>query len=649
MNRFLFLEFFVDKVLLITNQKNMKTFLSFSLTFFLSFSILAQSASMYISDNFLAAIETGTRTNNGEPGPNYWVNHADYSIDVTVDPETGMISGSATMVYYNDSPDTLNTVVLRLYQNIYKKGNSRQFSIGSEDLTDGMEISKLRIDNSEVDLSSSKVYYTATNMYVNLDEPLLSKTTITMDISWSFKMPQKRWIRFGQYSKKHLFVGYWYPQIAVYDDLAGWDRIEYAGMVEFYNDLNSFDVNITIPSDFVVWATGELQNAGEVFNPVIVKKYENAKVSDEVIRIITGEDYTNGSVTNPGKTNTWNFKAVRVPDFAFAASTGSKWDAVGLTVDPLTGRRVLISSVYPDSAVHYEDVAMIARNAVEYMSNELPGVPFPYPQATVFANGRKDGGMEFPMMANDGAPDNYADLQGLTFHEVFHNYFPFFMGTNERKYAFMDEGWARYLPMGFLEKYAPKDNYFQRSVAQYQSFAGSDNELPPMIPTYIFNDYQTQRMAAYTRPALAYHLLHQMLGDTKFKKAIKEYTSRWDGKHPMPYDFFNTFDDVAGEDLSWFWEPWFFQQGYPDLAILDLTDENKLTIEKKGLMPVPVELEIVYEDGTKDRISKDARIWANGFKVLEFPLVRSKKVKSIFLGNYLIPDSRPKDNTWLAE
>jgi len=512
-----------------------------------------------------------------------------------------------------------------------------------------MEISKLSVDNSEIDLSSRKVYYTTTNMYVNLDEPLLPESSKTIGISWSFKMPQKRWIRFGQYSKKHLFVGYWYPQIAVYDDVAGWDRIEYAGMVEYYNDPNNFDINITVPSDFVVWATGELQNAGEVFQSGIVTKYENAMVSDEVIRIITDQDYQNKSVTKPGKTHTWNFKAVGVPDFAFAASTGSNWDAVSLTVDPLTGRRVLISSVYPDSAVHYEDVAMIARNAVEYMSEELPGVPYPYPQATVFANGRKTGGMEFPMMANDGAPDDYDDLQGLTFHEVFHNYFPFFMGTNERKYAFMDEGWARYLPMGFLEKYAPQDNYFQRSVAQYESFAGSDNELPPMIPTYIFNDYQTQRMAAYTRPAVAYYLLHQMLGDKKFKMAMKEYIRRWAGKHPMPYDFFNTFNDVVGEDLSWFWEPWFFQQGYPDLSIKDLTDENTLIIEMKGLMPVPLELEVVYEDGTKDRISKDARIWAKGFKVLEFPLVRDKAVKSVILGNDLIPDSRPKDNTWLAE
>ena len=625
----------------------MKTFLFVLFSFSISLQVISQSSPEYFPENYKAALENGTRSNDGFPGQNYWVNHADYKIDVTVEPETGMIIGSATIVYFNESPDTLKTIVLRLYQNIYKKGNSRQFSIGSSDLTDGMEISKLSIDNSEIDLDSRKVYYSATNMYLNLDEPLLPKSSKSIGISWSFKMPQKRWIRFGQYSKNHLFVGYWYPQVAVYDDVVGWDRIEYAGMVEYYNDPNNFEVNITVPSDFVVWATGELQNVGEVFQQGIIKKYENAKVSDEVIRIITDEDYLNGKVTIPGKTNSWNFEAIRVPDFSFAASNGSNWDAVSLKVDAETGRRVLISSVYPDSAVHYEDVAIIAWQAIDYMSNDLPGYPFPYPQATVFANGRKDGGMEFPMMANDGAPDDYADLQGLTFHEVFHNYFPFFMGTNERKYAFMDEGWARYLPMGFLEKYAPEDNYFQRTVAQYQSFAGSENELPPMIPTYIFNDYQTQRMAAYTRPAVAYHLLHQMLGDKLFKKAMKEYIKRWNGKHPMPYDFFNTFNDIAGEDLSWFWQPWFFQRGYPDLAITNLTDENVLVIERKGLLPIPVELKVVYEDGSEAHISKDMHIWADGSKVLKVQLANNKIISKVFLGNDLIPDSYRKNNIWL--
>jgi aminopeptidase N len=292
---------------------------------------------------------------------------------------------------------------------------------------------------------------------------------------------------------------------------------------------------------------------------------------------------------------------------------------------------------------------MIARNAVEYMSNDLPGWPFPYPQVTVFANGRKTGGMEFPMMANDGAPDDYADLQGLTFHEIFHNYFPFFMGTNERKYAFMDEGWARYLPTGFLEKHEPKDNYLERTMALYSKFAGSENEMPPMTPTYIINDYQSQRMATYTRPAIAYHFLRESLGPEIFKVALLEFIERWQGRHPSPYDFFNTFNNVAGEDLSWYWAPWFFEQGYPDLGIKDITEDNLVLVEKLGNIPVPVEITITYIDGSEEMISRSARVWRDGAKLVAIQLYADKEVKEITLGSDLIPDSFRENNLWRRE
>jgi hypothetical protein len=474
-----------------------------------------------------------------------------------------------------------------------------------------------------------------------------SETKIGID--WNFRMPQKRWIRFGQYSKNHMFVAYWYPQVAVYDDIDGWDQVEYAGMVEYYNDASDFEVNITIPANFVVWGTGELQNPGRVFQNKVLNKFEEARRSNEVVKIIEFSDYQDGTVTKSGQKHTWEFVAKGVPDFAFAASTGSAWDAVSHVVDRITGRRAMISAVYPDSAIHYQDVAMIARNTVDYMSNQLPGYPYPYPQATVFANGRRGGGMEFPMIANDGAPLDYADLQGLTFHEILHNYFPFYMGTNERKYAFMDEGWARYFPKGYLEIYEPDDNYFQRTIAQYEGFAGRENDMPPMIPTYIFNDYQTQRIAAYTRPAVAYYMLHEILGDELFKSCLLEYIDRWKGKHPMPYDFFNTFNEVSGEDLSWFWKPWFFDRGYPDLAIKSLTPENVILIEKIGNIPIPVELKVVFEDGSEKQVSRNSRIWADGKKVLAIQLSKKLKVKEIILGTDLIPDTNRDDNTWKAE
>ncbi|OQX78757.1 MAG: hypothetical protein B6D64_05955, partial [Bacteroidetes bacterium 4484_276] len=229
---------------------------------------IPQLNSGYLPREYQSAYKNGTRSKDGKPGPAYWQNHSDYQIDVWVDPGTGLVDGSETISYYNNSPDTLKRIVIRLYQDIYKKGNARQFRIGESDLTDGVEISTL---------------------------------------------PQKRWIRFGQYNEGHLFTAYWYPQIAVYDDIDGWDMIDYVGAVEFYNDINNYNINITITSDFVVWATGELQNPEKVFQKEVSGRYQQALNSNDVIRIITQQDWKNGNVTKPREKNTWQFQAKNVP------------------------------------------------------------------------------------------------------------------------------------------------------------------------------------------------------------------------------------------------------------------------------------------------------------------------------------------------
>lgn len=615
--------------------------------FLCSFSV-SQNDPYLFSLEFQQAIAKKTRTETGIPGPAYWQNHADYSISVEINPETGLLSGSESIICFNQSPDTLKKIVFRLYQNIYKKGNSRQFAVSPEDLTDGMEITNLKIDGQVYDVKSKKVSNTATNMVVRLDQPLLPGTSANISLDWNFSFPTQRKIRSGLYNSGHLLAAYWYPQVAVYDDIDGWDMVDYAGMVEFYNDFNNFEVKITMPGQFVVWATGGLQNPGKVLSKEIAGRYEKSKTSDEVVNIISQADYQEGNVTKKGEKHTWEFVASGVPDFVFAASDHANWDATSLVVDKQSGRRVQVSAVYPDSAVHYEKVAKMTRDAVEFMSFEWPGYPFPYPQSTVFANGRKTGGMEFPMMANDGAPDDLADLTGLTYHEVFHNYMPFAMGTNERKWAFMDEGWARFLPTFFLQKQVPEDKYFQRSIGAYEEFAGKQNELPPIIPTYIFNDYQTQRMAAYTRPAIAYHLLKMTLGDDVFKKALHLYMSRWMGKHPQPADFFQTFNDAAGEDLSWFWKPWFYEFGYPDLSIKEVTSDGVLVIEREGSFPVPVEVTITSENGKNRLISENASVWKDGKTLLTIPLENFQTITSIELGSDLIPDVNREDNSWFS-
>lgn len=614
--------------------------------FLLVANVQSQPLADQMPENFRKAYQDRTRSADGNPGPNYWINHASYAIDVVVTPATGLISGKATIRYTNNSPDTLTQLVFRLYQDIYKKGNARQFILATEDLTDGVLITALAIDGHTYDPQGKEVSRSATNMTVQLQNPLFAAQTAEVKIEWNFPMPQHHFIRMGQYRPDHLFAGYWYPQVAVYDDIDGWDRHEYQGMVEFYNDHNDFRVTITVPGGFAVWATGVLQNPAEVLGDEKAGLLEKAANSDAIEHIIQADDYQKHYKFAGSSNSTWKFKADLVPDFAFAVSSIALWDATSVMVDSASGRRVLISAVYPPGLTHYEKVAGIACQAVQYMSFQWPGMPFPYPQATVFANGRKTGGMEFPMMANDGAPDDLTDLQGLTYHEVFHNYFPFALGTNERKYAFMDEGWAHYFPTGFLAQVAPEYVYLQNSVRSYAAFAGSENELPPMIPTYILNDYASQRMTAYQRPAIAYHLLREELGDAVFGSALREYFQRWQGKHPMPYDFFATFDRVSGQSLEWFWRPWFFEHGRPDLAVEPPDNGNIIRIRRLGVMPVPVHLQIDFTDGTSTMIEQKASVWKDGMRDLEIEVPAQKTIEKLELGNEWIPDSNPANNKW---
>lgn len=595
--------------------------------------------------NIQKAYAAETRSSDGLPGSAYWQNSSNYQIDVEVDTEADRVSGKAVITYFNNSPDTLTHMVFRLYQDFFRKGNARQWAITEEDITEGVKITRLEIDGIAYNPDQDFPWYWSTNVRIRLKNEILPGATATIETDWGFDIPAGQGLRMKKYNEGHYFIAYWYPQIAVYDDIDGWDEIEYLGMVEFYNDINNFLVNITVPGDFIVWATGELQNMQEVFQPGIVNRIQQAKASDEVTRIITQKDYENKAVTNKSKTHTWTFKANNVPDFSFAMSKSSNWDGSSLVVDASTGRRVFTDVVYPPTANHWDKGAELSRNAIEYMSTTLPGVPFPYPEMTSFCSGSRGGGMETPMMANDGAPRKYIDFAELLFHEMAHTYFPFYMGTNERKYAWMDEGWATYLPTEFTKEIDPQSNYLKETVEGYISLAGQEVEMPLMVPSFQLNDFSSARVAAYTRPAMAYHFLRDAMGDSLFKKALKEYMNRWKGKHPLPWDFFNTFDEVAGESLHWFWKPWFFEAGYPDLAINVVTDNNEVIIERIGTHPIPIAL--TYEtEMKKEFYYLTTATWKTGEKMIKVFLPKDIVLKKVVLGNDRIPDVDKSNNSW---
>ncbi len=604
----------------------------------------AQSADRYQFKEYKQAIENKTRSADGRPGVNYWQNSANYDIEAELFPENNILKGQATIKYKNNSPDTLRRLVFNLYQDIYRSGNSRDWDIGTNDLHEGTQITRIIIDGVELDPSNRRHLRTQGTKLLVLSTTLPAEEK-TIEIDWEVPIPSTRTVRMGRYGDSVFFVSYWYPQIAVYDDIDGWDMISYGGSVEFYNGFGDFDVRMTLPADYVMWATGLLQNADEVFHPVISRRYYEALESEEVVSIITQADYNKGQVSLSNYKNSWHFSAAAVPDFSFAAAMGFNWDAVSLVVDTATGRRTLTDAVYPDGAIHYEKVAEFARQSIHYMSEVMPGVPFPYPQMTNFCNGRPSGGMETPMMANNSAPEEASNIFGLTFHEIAHTYFPFAMGTNEKKYAWMDEGWATLWPHVLLDSLYPERRYIERTMDTYQYNAGAEMDVPPMVPNQLLGaDYASLRLASYVRPAVAFHFLEDALGTERFAAALQTFMAEWEGKHPIPHDFYNTFERVAGEGLNWFFKPWFFETAYPDLAIHKITPDRKVVVRNDGGLPLPVQLIFTLVDDSVYEVYEKSSIWKSVDKQIAIDIPGELPVKEIKLGSARIPDVNQRNN-----
>lgn len=605
---------------------------------FVSGNIFAQNLNL-IPNEVKTAFKNGTRQPDGRPGSFYWQNNSKYKIDAILDAENSILKGEAKITYFNNSPDSLHSIVLRLYQNFYRKGNARGWYIGSSDLTEGMVIDSISTKNEIVNQIP-----TATNLVLKLNNTIIPGDSIEVYVKWHFHIPEKSWLRMGNYGKNRFFVAYWYPQIAVYDDIDGWDMNEYFGATEFYNDFSEFDVKIETPSEFMVWATGDLQNLENHYQKGIIKKIEKANVSTEIVKIITPKDRKSNNVFSKGSDNIWHFQATYVPDFSFGAAKNYNWDATSVEVDTISKRRVFVDAAYPDSTVTFYEGAKWSARSVELMSFSLPGIPFPYEHMTSFCNGKKDGGMESPMMANNGDPETRESAAGLFYHEISHSYFPFFMGTNERKYAWMDEGWAAYLTYEIMDEIAPEYNYLERIGSRFVGINGSEKEVSLMTLSHNITDYNAYRVHAYNRSALANHFLKDALGDSIFKVALHEYIYRWQGRHPIPYDYFSTMADASGQSLTWFYVPWFFETANADLGIKKVTIDNKIIIENYGGLPLPISLNINYLDGSVEEIYENTSIWNKGEDAVIIFADPEKEILKIELGNITIPDINLSNN-----
>jgi hypothetical protein len=604
----------------------------------LSLSLSAQN-NLPIPRNLQKSFDKGFRDVAGAPGSKYWQNTADYDIQVSFDPATRVITGTETIRYVNNSPDTLRQINYILYPNLYKKGAQRLMTVEAADLTDGMEISRLQIGDQVINNAGKRA--NGTNLPVFLQKPLMPGQSVQCSAAFSYTLNGGSHIRTGMVEEGAYFMAYFFPRIAVYDDVDGWNRNQYLGTQEFYNDFCNFNLAVTVPKDYLVWATGDLLNCNEVLAPKFCDRLAQAKRSDAVISVIDTVDLKLGGISAQNATNTFKFKALDVTDLAVGISNHYIWKSCSLVVDSLTMRRSRVDAVFNPKHRDYYEVVDFARKTLESMSFRFPRWPYPYPHETVF-----DGldQMEYPMMVNDNPMEDRAECIELTDHEIMHTMFPFYMGINETKYGWMDEGWATIGEWLISSMIDPSivDEY---GVERYESVAGTEVDLPITTLTTMQNG-AAMFINSYPKPAMAYLFSMDMLGEG-FYKGLHHYISQWHGKHPTPPDFFNCMNTGSGVNLNWYWKKWFYDGGVPDLAISTVSDQKKkkrITVECKGTLPVPVDLTVTFADGSEQKIHRSAAVWEKGNKTVDVEFVSEKTIKKIELGSTYVPDVDKKDN-----
>jgi hypothetical protein len=604
--------------------------------------LVSAQTTLPVPRNFQRAYDEGTRDISGMPGANYWQNFAAYDLDVHFEPATRLISGTEGIDYINNSPDTMNIIVFNLFPNLYQKGATRMKRIDSTDISSGIKISKMVVNGKIIELQKLKFY--GTIMVVN-DVDLPPKQSVHFDLTYTYTLNKGSHIRTGQIDDGAWFIAYFFPRIAVQDDLNGYNALPYLGTQEFYNDFCDFKTAITVPKDYVVWATGDLKNSEEVLAPEYCRRLVLAEKSDEVTTIIDSTDLKNGGITTNHPENTFRFEAKNVTDVAVAISNHYLWKSCSLVVDSSTMRRTRVDAVFNPKHKGFFEVVDFARKTVGIMSFDFPRWPFPYSHETVF-----DGvysGMEYPMMVNEKSNKERSEDIYVTLHEIFHTMFPFYMGINETKYGWMDEGWAQLSNLIIGPEIDSTDvgNLF-RSVSAYEIFAGKEDDSPIITLTTQENGASLLNNS-YNKPSLGYLYVKDLLGEELFYKGLHQYIRNWNGKHPMPLDFFNSMNTGSGLNLNWFWKRWFYDSSTPDLALGKFTNGKKkksIIVEMKGSKPVPVDLTVRFTDGAVQKIHQSVGVWEQGNTTVDIRFASGKMVKEITLGSSIVPDINKKDN-----
>ena len=598
------------------------------------------------------------RSASGAPGPEYWQNRADYKITATLDTATNRVTGTVTITYKNNSPEALPFLWLQVDQNIFRKdsrGTSTTTLKGgrwaNDEYTEGDELKSVTIIQNA---KSTTADYSITDsrMQIKLPASLAANgASLQIKIDYAFTVPEKGTDRMGREKAEKGWiyeVAQWYPRVCVFDDVLGWNTLPYLGAGEFYLEYGDIDYTITAPAGLIVGGSGELLNPTEVLTPIQISRMAQAKASDKTITIKSAEDVGNPSSWLNKPTLTWHFLCKNTRDVAWAASKAFVWDAAKINLP--SGKKALAQSMY-QAEVGGSDAwgrsTEYVKNAIELYSQEW--YEFTYPSATNVAG--NVNGMEYPGIVFCGSDAKGEGLWGVTNHEFGHNWFPMIVGSNERKYAWMDEGFNTFIN-GVDTKVFNNGEYDRKQdvqqVVPYMFKADADAIMT--IPEVIQSSFLG--IAAYYKPGMGLDILREnILGEKKFDYAFRTYISRWAFKHPTPWDFFRTMENVSGEDLSYFWRGWFMNNWKIDLAVTGIkyvdNDASKgsiITVENLEQLPLPVPVMIEQENGNKDSLTLPVEIWQRGSK-WSFAFNSTSKIKSVTIDkNHNYPDINPANN-----
>jgi hypothetical protein len=602
------------------------------------------------------------RTGAGAPGPEYWQQRVDYVIRASLDTTAQTVTGEERIRYSNNSPDTLRYLWIQLDQNLFNnKSRGHQLfdqdsRFGTRGADGGVTLSKVTApavpaEKGRPGQRAAKLNYliNGTLMKVDLARPLPPGGRQVLDIAWSFPFgPNSNRMGIEQIDGSYVYeVAQWYPRLAVYDDVRGWNTEQYLGQGEFYLEYGSFDVSLTVPANMLVAATGTLQNPTQVLTPAQRNRLARARASDSTI-VVRGKDEILDPASRPTSrsgTLTWRFTADSVRDFAWAAARHFIWDAARAN-----GGKTLAMSFYPPSAEPvWNQSTQYVRFAVENYSS-WQGYPYP---VAINVNGI-EGGMEYPMIVFCHNRTDGPALFSVTDHEIGHTWFPMMVGNNERLYAWMDEGFNTFMNYYNWEKKFPGSYNRRGNPGLYMRFALSGREEP--IMTAADRIRGNLSVTAYTKPGLGLILLRdRIIGRERFDPAFKEYIRRWAYKHPTPADFFRTIEDGVGEDLSWFWRAWFYTTETLDQAVDSVTIADsaglvsRVYLRSATPMPMPVELDLRMDDGSAQHLSLPVEIWYGGSRYTVLVPGPRRVIGATVDARNVYPDVRRENNSWMIE